>query len=151
MLFELKQEFYSDIFLIQVHQRNFDIWRCSIMEDKYISTKLFINGSWVNSIKNETIDIYNPATEDLIGTVSHAGIEDLDLALDSAQRGFLAWKKLSAFERSKIMRKAAEILKSRTKYIAELMTIESGKPIADAEIELGMGIDQIEWLSLIHI
>ena len=70
------------------------------MEDKYISTKLFINGSWVNSIKNETIDINNPATGDLIGTVSHAGIEDLDLALDSAQRGFLAWKKLSAFERS---------------------------------------------------
>ena len=132
MVFELKQEFYSDIFLIQVHQSNFDIWRCSIMEDKYISTKLFINGSWVNSIKNETIDINNPATVDLIGTVAHAGIEDLDLALDSAQRGFLAWKKLSAFERSKIMRKAAEILKSRTKYIAELMTIESGKPIADA-------------------
>ena len=94
MVFELKQEFYSDIFLIQVHQRNFDIWRCSIMEDKYISTKLFINGSWVNSIKNETIDINNPATGDLIGTVSHAGIEDLDLALDSAQRGFLTWKKL---------------------------------------------------------
>ena len=147
MVFELKQEFYSDIFLIQVHQRNFDNWRCSIMEDKYISTKLFINGSWVNSIKNETIDINNPATGDLIGTVSHAGIEDLDLALDSAQRGFLTWKKLSAFERSKIMRKAAEILKSRTKYIAELMTIESGKPIADAEIELGMGIDQIEWFA----
>ena len=62
------------------------------MKDKYVSTKLFINGSWVNSIKNETIDINNPATGDLIGTVSHAGIEDLDLALDSAQRGFLAWK-----------------------------------------------------------
>ena len=60
MVFELKQEFYSDIFLIQVHQSNFDIWRCSIMEDKYISTKLFINGSWVNSIKNETIECIGP-------------------------------------------------------------------------------------------
>ena len=96
------------------------------MEDKYISTKLFINGSWVNSIKNETIDINNPATGDILGTVSHAGIEDLDLALDSAQRGVLAWKKFSAFERSKIMRKAADILKSRVKYIAKLMTMESG-------------------------
>ena len=45
------------------------------------------------------------------------------------------------------MRKAAEILKSRTKDIAKLMTIESGKPIADAQIELGMGIDQIEWFA----
>ena len=117
------------------------------MKDKYVSTKLFINGSWVNSIKNETIDIHNPANGDLIGNVSHARIEDLDLVLDSAQKGFLAWKKFSAFERSKIMRKAAEILKSRTKDIAKLMTIESGKPIADAEIELGMGIDQIEWFA----
>ena len=96
------------------------------MKDKYVSTKLFINGSWVNSIKNETIDIHNPANGDLIGNVSHARIEDLDLVLDSAQKGFLAWKKFSAFERSKIMRKAAEILKSRTKDIAKLMTIESG-------------------------
>ena len=58
------------------------------MKDKYVSTKLFINGSWVNSIKNETIDIHNPANGDLIGTVSHARIEDIDLALDSAQKGF---------------------------------------------------------------
>ena len=87
------------------------------MKDKYLSTKLFIHGSWVDSIKNETIDIYNPATEDLIGTLSHARKEDLDLALDSAQKGFLAWKKFSAFERSKIMRKAADILKSRIKYV----------------------------------
>ena len=117
------------------------------MKDKYLSTKLFIHGSWVDSIKNETINIYNPATEDLIGTLSHARKEDLDLALDSAQKGFLAWKKFSAFERSKIMRKAADILKSRIKYIAKLMTMESGKPFADAEIELGMGIDQIEWFA----
>ncbi len=117
------------------------------MKDKYISTKLFINGSWVDSVKNETINILNPATEDFIGVVSHARKEDLDLALNSAQKGFLTWKKFSAFERSKIMRKAADILKSRTKDIAKLMTIESGKPIADAEIELGMGIDQIEWFA----
>ncbi len=117
------------------------------MKDKCISTKLYINGSWVDSVKNETMDIYNPATEDYIGSVSHARKEDLDLALNSAQKGFLTWKNFSALERSKIMRKAADILKSRTKDIAKLMTIESGKPIADAEIELGMGIDQIEWFA----
>lgn len=117
------------------------------MKDKYISTKLFINGYWVDSVKNETIEIHNPATEDYIGTVSHARKEDLDLALNAAQKGFLTWKNFSALERSKIMRKAADILKSRTKDIAKLMTIESGKPIADAEIELGMGIDQIEWFA----
>ena len=51
------------------------------MKDKYLSTKLFIHGSWVESIKNETINIYNPATEDLIGTLSHERKEDLDLKL----------------------------------------------------------------------
>ena len=117
------------------------------MNTNYVSTKLFINGYWVNSIKNETIDIHNPATENFIGTVSHARKEDLDLALDSAQKGFLTWKNFSAYERSKIMRKAANILKERTKYIATLMTIESGKPVLDAEIEMGMGIDQVEWFA----
>ena len=117
------------------------------MHDKYVSTKLFINGSWVDSINNETIDIHNPANEELIGTVSHARKEDLNLALDSAQKGFLIWKDFSAYERSKIMRKAANILKERTKYISKLMTIESGKPVLDAEVEMSMCIDQVEWFA----
>jgi succinate-semialdehyde dehydrogenase/glutarate-semialdehyde dehydrogenase len=117
------------------------------MLDKYVSTKLFINGSWVDSINNETIDIHNPANEEYIGTVAHARKEDLNLALDSAQKGFLIWKDFSAYERSKIMRKAANILKERTKYISKLMTIESGKPVLDAEVEMSMCIDQVEWFA----
>lgn len=117
------------------------------MLQNYPNTQLFLDGEWRDSVSKETLEIINPATEEVIGKLSHARKEDLDIALSAADKAFKQWKDVSAYERSKIMRKAADILKSRTKDIAKLMTIESGKPIADAEIELGMGIDQIEWFA----
>ena len=76
-------------------------------------TQLFINGAWTDSQSGATLSVLNPATAEEIGTVSNAQRSDLDLALDAAQKGFHAWRKISAFERSKIMRKAAELIRSR--------------------------------------
>ena len=72
---------------------------------------------------------------------------DLDKALAAADRAFKTWRKVSAFERYKIMRKAAEILRSRADSIAELMTIEQGKPLAQAKLETNNGADLIDWFA----
>src|SRR5277367_7176661 len=99
-------------------------------------TKLFINGEWTDSLTGATLEVLNPATGESTGTVCHAKHSDLDLALSAAEKGFRAWRKVSAFERSKIMRKAAELLRERADAIAPLLTMEQGKPLAEAKGEV---------------
>lgn len=113
----------------------------------YKNTQLFIDGAWQPALSGRTIDVLDPATEEVIGTVAHAGIEDLDRALAAVEKGFRIWRKTSAFERSKIMRKAAELLRSRVDEIAPLMTLEQGKPLAEARVETLGAADTIDWFA----
>jgi succinate-semialdehyde dehydrogenase/glutarate-semialdehyde dehydrogenase len=113
----------------------------------YPAVQLLIDGKWAPSAAGKTLDVVNPATGETIGTVAHAEIPDLDRALDAAQKGFGIWRKMSAYDRSKIMRKAAEILRSRVDQIAPLMTMEQGKPLAEAKVETGFSADIIEWFA----
>jgi len=110
-------------------------------------TQLFINGSWTDSLGGSTLPVINPATAEILGTVSRAGRPDLDLALDAAQKGFLAWRKVSAFDRSKIMRKAADLIRSRIDNIARILTTEQGKPLAEAKTEILVAADVIDWFA----
>ena len=110
-------------------------------------TQLFINGAWTDSQTGATITVLNPATGESIGTVSHAQHSDLDLALDAAQKGFHVWRRISAFERSKIMRKAAEFIRSRIDTITRILTTEQGKPLAEAKAETLTAADVIDWFA----
>jgi succinate-semialdehyde dehydrogenase/glutarate-semialdehyde dehydrogenase len=110
-------------------------------------TQLFINGAWADSLTGETLPVLNPATGEAIGTVSKAKHSDLDLALTAAQKGFHTWRKISAFERSKIMRKAAELIRSRIDTIIRTLTTEQGKPLAEAKTETLVAADVIEWFA----
>jgi succinate-semialdehyde dehydrogenase / glutarate-semialdehyde dehydrogenase len=113
----------------------------------YQDTQLFIDGTWRAARSGRTIPVLNPATEEVIGTVAHAGKDDLDEALDAAAKGFSVWKKVSAYDRSKLMRKAADILRSRNEEIATLMTLEQGKPLAEAKMEAMAAADIIDWFA----
>ena len=115
------------------------------MLQQYPDTQLFLNGEWKDSLSKETLEIINPATEDVIGKVSHARKEDLDLALKGAENAFNEWKHVSAYDRSKILRKAADIVRSRADQIATLMTLEQGKPLAEAKGETLGAADSIDW------
>src|SRR5690348_18038333 len=79
----------------------------------YSSDLLFINGKWRPSQSGRTIAVLNPATEETIGTVAHADRADLDEALEAANKGFKAWRAVAPFERCRIMRKAAQIMRER--------------------------------------
>ncbi|KAA2234902.1 NAD-dependent succinate-semialdehyde dehydrogenase [Salinarimonas soli] len=113
----------------------------------YKNTQLFIDGAWTPALSGRTIDVLDPATEETIGTVAHAGVEDLDRALAAAEKGFRTWRKTSAFERSKVMRKAADLLRSRVDEVARLMTLEQGKPLAEARMETLGAADTIDWFA----
>ncbi|MBK1662882.1 aldehyde dehydrogenase family protein, partial [Paracraurococcus ruber] len=113
----------------------------------YPNVLLHINGEWRPARSGRTLPVINPATEEVIGTLAHAGKDDLDEALEAAAKGFAAWKKVSAFDRAKVMRKAADILRSRADEIAQLMTQEQGKPVAEAKMETLAGADIIDWFA----
>src|ERR1700760_4366779 len=113
----------------------------------YSDVSLFIDGAWGPAAAGRTIDVVNPATGEKIGTIPHAATSDLDRALEAADKGFRTWRKVSAFDRSKVMRKAADILRERADRIATLMTMEQGKPLPEAKMEVMAGADVIDWFA----
>ena len=115
------------------------------MSTNYPDTHLFLNGEWREATAKESLEIINPATEEVIGKVSHARKEDLDIALNAAESAFNSWKNVSAYERSKILRKAADIVRSKADQIATLMTMEQGKPLIEAKMETMGAADSIDW------
>ena len=98
----------------------------------YPNTSLFIDGAWVDATDGRTIPVHNPATGQVIGSVAHASIKDLDLALDATQRGFEVWRDQTPAQRSRMMRRAAQLIRERVDDIARLMTLEQGKPLVEA-------------------
>jgi succinate-semialdehyde dehydrogenase/glutarate-semialdehyde dehydrogenase len=113
----------------------------------YPDTSLFIGGAWTPAASGKTIPVLNPATGEPVGKVAHAEAADLDRALEAADKGFQIWRKTSAFDRYKIMRKAADILRSRIDETANTMTIEQGKPLVEAKGETGVAPDLIDWFA----
>ena len=113
----------------------------------YLNTQLFINGQWLDAADGRTLAVFNPATGKEIGRVAHAGRADLDKALEAAQKGFETWRDMTAADRSKVMRKAAGLMRDRAADIAQLMTQEQGKPLAEAKGEAMAAADIIEWFA----
>jgi len=113
----------------------------------YPNVQLHIDGVWRDAEGGRRIPVLNPATEEEIGSVAHACVADLDEALAASQRGFEVWRKVSAFDRSKLMRKAADLLRERAGSIARLMTLEQGKPLAEARMETLAAADVIDWFA----
>jgi succinate-semialdehyde dehydrogenase/glutarate-semialdehyde dehydrogenase len=113
----------------------------------YPKVQLLIDGKWCDAASGKTLPVVNPATGETIGTVAHAEKADLDRALDAAKKGFDVWRKTGAFARYQVMRKAAELLRQRADAIAPLMTMEQGKPLAEAKMEVLAGADVIDWFA----
>ena len=113
----------------------------------YPNTNLYTDGAWKPAVSGKTLEVLNPATGDPIGTVAHAEKADLDIALAAAQRGFETWRKVSAHERYRLMRKAADILRGRINDVAATMTMEQGKPLAEAKGETMVAVEIIDWFA----
>jgi succinate-semialdehyde dehydrogenase/glutarate-semialdehyde dehydrogenase len=113
----------------------------------YPDTRLLIDGEWCDAASGKTQDVINPATGQPIGKVAFAATADLDRALDAAQRGFEAWRRIPANERAATMRRAAGLLRERAADIARILTLEQGKPFVEARGEVLAGADIIEWFA----
>jgi succinate-semialdehyde dehydrogenase/glutarate-semialdehyde dehydrogenase len=107
----------------------------------------FIDGKWQKSENGETYEVINPATEEILGKASKATEADVNKALKSAEKGLQVWKNTSPWQRSKIIRKIADLIRERTDVLAKWLTLEVGKPLTEAAGEVGGAADIFEWNS----
>jgi succinate-semialdehyde dehydrogenase / glutarate-semialdehyde dehydrogenase len=111
----------------------------------YANLELFIDGQWLNGNGRAGEDVINPATEKPLAHLPHASVADLDHALEAAKKGFAAWRATSAYDRAKIMRKAADLMRERHDAISKVLVQEQGKAYPEARAEVITSADIIEW------
>jgi succinate-semialdehyde dehydrogenase / glutarate-semialdehyde dehydrogenase len=111
----------------------------------YSELKLFIDGKWLNGEGRKGEDVINPATGKVLAHLPHASKADLDEALAAAAKGFQVWKNTTAYDRGKIMRKAADLLRERADFVSKVQTQEQGKPYVESRGEVLTSADIIDW------
>ncbi|GIX09602.1 NAD-dependent succinate-semialdehyde dehydrogenase [Elioraea sp.] len=111
----------------------------------YATLEMLIDGKFTRGSSGKGEPVINPATEQTLAELPHAAQSDLEAAVAAAEKGFNAWKAMSAYDRYRILRKGAEILRSRADAIATILTLEQGKIIAEAKIEVLTSADILDW------
>jgi len=111
----------------------------------YTDLALYIDGKWVNGGGRKGEDVLNPATGKPLAHLPHASKADLDEALEAAKKGFTLWRATSAYDRAKIMRKAADLMRERHDAISKVLVQEQGKVYAEARAEVVTSADIIDW------
>jgi len=107
----------------------------------------YIDGEWVPADSGQTIDVNNPATGLKIGTVPKSGKAETARAIEAAERAFHSWKKTSANDRAKLLRKLHDVIMDNQDALAELLVLEQGKPMAEAKGEVGMSAAYVLWFA----
>jgi succinate-semialdehyde dehydrogenase / glutarate-semialdehyde dehydrogenase len=111
----------------------------------YTDLALYIDGKWLNGSGRKGEDVINPATGKPLAHLPHATTADLDEALEAAKKGFALWRTTSAYDRAKLMHKAADLMRERHDAIAKVMVQEQGKVYAEARVEVITSADIIDW------
>jgi succinate-semialdehyde dehydrogenase/glutarate-semialdehyde dehydrogenase len=112
---------------------------------QYPRIALYIDGEWTEGSGTRREPVINPATEEVIGQVPLAEPADLDRALAAAARGFQQWRDTPIESRSRILTEAARLVRERSKQIGEIMTLEQGKPLAEARGEVVRVAGTLQW------
>ena len=112
-----------------------------------VPTQLLIGGEWRDSTSGETFDVENPATGETLATLSSANSDDAIAALDAACAVQDDWARTTPRERAEILRRAFDLVQERADEFAALMTLEMGKPFAEAKGEVTYGGEFLRWFS----
>lgn len=113
--------------------------------EAYSEPKLLIAGEWISAAGRRTQPVINPATGEVIGDLPHATPADLDRALEAARDAFPKWRAVPAQERGRVMKRTADLMRERASDIARLATLEMGKPVGEARLEVLRSADIFEW------
>src|SRR5262245_21803688 len=98
--------------------------------------KMFIDSQWVEAEGGRSLGVINPATEEVICEIAYGGRKDARRALEAAARAMPAWMKLTAWDRAKVLKKTADLMRERLESIARTLTTEQGKPLPESRAEI---------------
>jgi succinate-semialdehyde dehydrogenase/glutarate-semialdehyde dehydrogenase len=107
----------------------------------------FIQGKWCDAESKKTIEVTNPANAQLLGTVPKMGANETRTAIEAANQALPAWRALTAKERAIILRRWFDLMMANQDDLAKLMTLEQGKPLAEAKGEITYAASFIEWFA----
>ena len=107
----------------------------------------FIDGRWVDADSGETMEVFNPASGETIGTMPNAGAEETRRAIEAADAAWPAWRKHTAKERAAVIRAWHDLILANADDLAMLMTLEQGKPLAEAKGEIVYASWFVEWFA----
>lgn len=116
-------------------------------DPKLLRQQAFIQGQWLDANDKKTIDVTNPANNQLLGTVPKMGTDETRGAIEAANKALPAWRALTAKERAVILRRWFDLIMANQDDLATLMTMEQGKPLAEAKGEIAYAASFIEWFA----
>lgn len=113
----------------------------------FLREKSFIGGEWVSAVNGETRQVTDPASGTIIGTVPNCGAQEAQSAIQSAATAFLSFRETLAADRARMLRDLAQAILDHRDALAELLTLEQGKPLSEAKGEIGMSAAYIQWFA----
>src|SRR5215469_5901624 len=109
--------------------------------------RMYIDGKWCEADNGRTLGVINPATEEVIAEVAYGGRAETRRAVEAAARAMPAWMKLTPYDRAKVLKKTADLMRERADAIARTLTTEQGKPIPESKAEVLHSADTFEWFA----
>src|SRR5436305_3494057 len=109
--------------------------------------KMYIDGQWVEAQGGGTLGVINPATEEVICDIAYGTRGEARKALEAAAKAMPGWMKATSWDRAKVLKKTAELMRERLDSIARTLTMEQGKPINEAKAEINHSADTFEWFA----
>jgi succinate-semialdehyde dehydrogenase/glutarate-semialdehyde dehydrogenase len=107
--------------------------------------QLYIDGQWIDASNGKRMAVINPATEETIAEVAFGTRDDCRRAIAAAKQAMVGWAKLTSWERGKVLKKTADLMRERADALARTLTMEQGKPVAEAKAEVLHSADTFEW------
>jgi len=114
-------------------------------DSQYEQPVLYIAGRWREGLSGRSLPVLNPADESTLAELHLADAADIDEAVAAAQAAFAGWRRTSPFERAAILRRAAALMRTGRARLAEIMTLEQGKPLFEAGMEIDRSVETFEW------
>jgi succinate-semialdehyde dehydrogenase / glutarate-semialdehyde dehydrogenase len=119
----------------------------NLKDPSLLRQQCYVDGKWIDAFDASTLNVSNPATGELIGTVPHMGASETRRAIEAANAAWPAWRKKTARERSTVLRKWNDLMQANADDLALIMTAEQGKPLAEAKGEIAYAASFIEWFA----
>ncbi len=113
--------------------------------EKFMKQANLIGGEWVDADSGDTVEVNNPATGEIIGTIPNGGRDETRRAIEAAQESFEDFRKTSALERAQLLRKMHDVILENQETLAEILSMEQGKSLFEARGEVGMSAAYVLW------